>query len=561
MDNILLAQELVSGYNRRHLSSRCAIKVDIMKAFDSVNWRYLFIMMKTMGFPEKFLLWIRSCLQTAHYSFNINGSLCGFFRAKKGVRQGDPLSPYLFTIAMEGLSTLLREASLSGRVPFHPQCRRVALNHLCFADDLLIFTKGSAQAIVQVKAVLQHFYRVSGLNCNPTKCEIYFGGESVLYKSNALALSGFQEGKLPVRYLGLPLLAGKLSSSEIDILVDKITKRIRSWRAKKLTYAGRLQLLNFVILGIVQYWMQLFVLPKQALKRIQKICSQFLWHGTDEGRAKVAWEYISLPKQEGGLGVKDLGAWNQACSIRLLWLFLMNSGTLWVAWMNEYKCRQHDLWSFRVQYNSSWAWRKLLKLRDVISLWMKKQNGKVYWDSKEMMVYSIRRVWETLRNKAPKVSWYKLVWGRNCPPRFSLIVWLILKKAIITKDKLQKWGKIRDASCPLCDLSIESREHLFVHCSYSRCLAEDLRCNLLLHPDWETMVSAMTQVGSTRTRERHALLWCLLLTFIWKERCGLIHGVQRRPPAQVADLVRADLQFIASGNRGVRDTLVELGYL
>ncbi|CAL1377821.1 unnamed protein product [Linum trigynum] len=209
--------------------------------------------------------------------------------------------------------------------------------------------------------------------------------------------------------MGLPLLAGKLSSTEIDILVERITKRIKSWRARKLSYAGRLQLLNSVLLGIVQYWMQLFILPKQALKRIQKICSQFLWHGIDEGKAKVVWEYVALPKQEGGLGVKDLGAWNQACSIRLLWHFLMNSGTLWVAWMNEYKCRKQDLWSFRVQYSSSWAWRKLLKLRNVISPWMKKQNGTVFWESNEMAVYSVRRVWETLRIRAPKVSWYNLV--------------------------------------------------------------------------------------------------------------------------------------------------------
>ncbi|CAL1376735.1 unnamed protein product [Linum trigynum] len=246
-----MAQELVSGYNRRYLSSRCAIKVDIMKAFDSVNWRYLFFMMSAMGFPATFLKWIRSCLQTAHYSINVNGSLCGFFKARKGVRQGDPLSPYLFTIAMEGLSTMLTEAGQSGVLPFHPLCKRVALNHLCFADDLLIFTKGSAQAIMQVKVILQRFHQISGLNSNPAKCEIYFGGDSILYKTNALSLTRFKEGKLPVRYLGLPLLSGKLSSVEIDSLVDKITKRIKSWQAKKLSYAGRLQLLNSVLLGVV----------------------------------------------------------------------------------------------------------------------------------------------------------------------------------------------------------------------------------------------------------------------------------------------------------------------
>ncbi|CAL1413008.1 unnamed protein product [Linum trigynum] len=211
--------------------------------------------MYAMGFPVTILKWIKSCLQTAHYSINVNGSLCGFFRSRKGVCQGDPLSPYLFTIAMEGLSTMLTEAGQSGVLPFHLKCKRVALNHLCFADDLLIFTRGSAQAIMQAKGILQRFYHISGLNSNPAKCEIYFGGDSILYKHNALALTGFQEGNLPVHYRGLPLLSGKLSSVEIDSLVEKIKKRIRSWRSKKLSYVGRLQLLNSVILGAVQFWM------------------------------------------------------------------------------------------------------------------------------------------------------------------------------------------------------------------------------------------------------------------------------------------------------------------
>ncbi|CAL1413095.1 unnamed protein product [Linum trigynum] len=150
---------------------------------------------------------------------------------------------------------MLMAASQSGLIPFHPQCQRISLNHMCFADDILVFTTRSAQAILQVKEVnLKYkFYLLSGIKSNPSKCEIYFGGEAIKYKSNALLLSGFKEGELPVRYLGLPLMSGKLSSTEVDILVDKFTKRVKSWRAKKLTYVGRLQLINSVLLGVVQY--------------------------------------------------------------------------------------------------------------------------------------------------------------------------------------------------------------------------------------------------------------------------------------------------------------------
>ncbi|CAL1357065.1 unnamed protein product [Linum trigynum] len=163
------------------------------------------------------------------------------------------------------------------------------------------------------------------------------------------------------------------------------------------------------------------------------------------------------------------------------------------------------------------------------SPWMQEHNGTVFWDSKAMDVYSVR-----LRNRAPKVLWYKLVWDRNCPPRFSLIVWLIMRKAIVTRDKLLKWGKTRDASCPLCGLAVENRDHLFVQCLFSRRLAAAMKCNLLLHTDWDTMVNSMIIVGNTRAGEWHALVWCMLLTFIWKERCGVTHGSPCRTPEQVA---------------------------
>ncbi|CAL1355188.1 unnamed protein product [Linum trigynum] len=97
------------------------------------------------------------------------------------------------------------------------------------------FTEGSAQAICRVHGLLNEFYILSGLKCNPSKCEVYFGGQYVLFKSNALQMSGFQEGKLPVRYLGLPLFYRKLSSTDCDKLVAKITTKIGTWRAKQLS--------------------------------------------------------------------------------------------------------------------------------------------------------------------------------------------------------------------------------------------------------------------------------------------------------------------------------------
>ncbi|CAL1351994.1 unnamed protein product [Linum trigynum] len=214
---------------------------------------------------------------------------------------------------MEPLSSMLNRAVLTRQIPFHPQCKAIGLTRLSFADDLLIFTEGSSQALECLRNVLDVFYRLSGLRCNPLKCEVFFGGMAERSKQLAQDRSGFKEGRLSVRYLGVPLQSGSLSSIDCNLLIDKLASRIRSWRANKLTYAGKLQLISSVLYSITQFWMTVFMLPKKVINRIQKVCSDFLWYGEGTGRAKARWDLICLPKKEGGLGLRDLYTWNVAC--------------------------------------------------------------------------------------------------------------------------------------------------------------------------------------------------------------------------------------------------------
>ncbi|CAA0805658.1 DNAse I-like superfamily protein [Striga hermonthica] len=118
--NILLAQEMVQGYSRRHLSPRCAIKVDLRKAYDSISWDFLEEILRERGFPLCFCSCIMACITTTRFSLMVNGELTGFFEGKRGLRQGDPIAPYLFTLVMEYLSRALRIASLSSESRFHP---------------------------------------------------------------------------------------------------------------------------------------------------------------------------------------------------------------------------------------------------------------------------------------------------------------------------------------------------------------------------------------------------------------------------------------------------------
>jgi len=174
-DNIHLVQEL-RHYNRKISSPRCIIKIDFKKAFDSVQWPFLRELLHMLGFPELFVHLVMRCVETTSFSVAINGDLYGFFPGRSGVRQGDPLSPYLFVVCMEYFSKMLNLASLSPDFRFHPKCGPFGIHHLAFADDVLLLCRGDRSSINILLQQLVLFGQTSGLQVNAEKSFIYFGG-------------------------------------------------------------------------------------------------------------------------------------------------------------------------------------------------------------------------------------------------------------------------------------------------------------------------------------------------------------------------------------------------
>jgi hypothetical protein len=301
-DHIFLAYELTKGYSRKGGTPKCMLQLDLQKAYDTVDWHALHHILKEIGLPDQFTRWVMLCVTTVSYKFNIHGRHTSFMKARRGLRQGDPISPLLFVIVMEYLH---RKLQLLSQVPdfnFHSKCENLGIINLSFADDLLIFTRGDVKSVELVMAKLQDFSRSTGLFVNPSKCKVYYGGVADHEKDVIGQATSFAAGSLPFRYLGVPLTSKKLSIHHYMPLIDRIVDRIRNWSAKLLSYAGRLQLIRSVIFAVTNYWMQCLPLPKKVIQKINAICRSFLWSGGDvvTRKAPVAWDQVCTSKAHGG---------------------------------------------------------------------------------------------------------------------------------------------------------------------------------------------------------------------------------------------------------------------
>ncbi|GJT92641.1 hypothetical protein Tco_1081486 [Tanacetum coccineum] len=334
-NNILLTQELMHNYHLDRGSPRCAFKVDIQKAYDTVDWGFLEKILIGFGFHDRMVKWIMECVTTSSYSICINGSLYGYFKGKRGLRQGDPLSPYLFTMVMEVLTLMLqRKVQESNSFTYHRYCSELELINLCFADDLFLFAYEDINSACIIKEALDEFTMASGLTLSLPKSTTYFCNVLNHVKIAILNVLPFEEGCLPVKYLGVPLVSSRLLNRDCKELVEKVQARIQDWKNKSLSIAGRLQLVKSVIGSMHIFWASVFMLPSRILCDLEKIMRSFLWsQDMRRGQSKVAWEVVCLPKDKGGLGLRRLDHFNKALMVSHIWKLLSLKESLWVKWM------------------------------------------------------------------------------------------------------------------------------------------------------------------------------------------------------------------------------------
>ncbi|XP_019240695.1 PREDICTED: uncharacterized protein LOC109220693 [Nicotiana attenuata] len=173
VQNILICQDLVKLYNRKKSTRKCLIKIDLKKEYDSVEWGFVEEMLHALDFPSRFIKWTMVCISTTQYSMALNGGIYGCINGRRGLRQGDPISPLLFVICMEYFTRIMQWVATLDGFAIHTKCKSLKLNHLCFSDDVLMFYKGDYQSVLLMLRGLQTFSNAFGLSKNAGKSNVY----------------------------------------------------------------------------------------------------------------------------------------------------------------------------------------------------------------------------------------------------------------------------------------------------------------------------------------------------------------------------------------------------
>ena len=261
------------------------MKLDFEKAYDTIDWESVDSVLKEMGFGVRWRKWIEVCLTTARISILFNGSPCKPFKMGRGLRQGDPLSPFLFVLVAEVLNKVMVKASNIGLFQgLKVGGKREKLTHLQFADDTLLFCEANEMYLQHIKRILLSFQTYSGLAVNYSKSAILVFGKEEEWANEIARQLECRLVQLPITYLGVPLGSNMRKVSSWQCVIDKIQNRLNSWKGKCISRAGRVVLIKAVLSSLPIYYLSLFKHPTKVAQEINKIQRRFLWSGQKNGR-------------------------------------------------------------------------------------------------------------------------------------------------------------------------------------------------------------------------------------------------------------------------------------
>jgi hypothetical protein len=248
LEGVLVLHETIHELHHKKLDG-VLLKIDFEKAYDKVNWSFLQQAMRMKGFDPKWCRWIHDFVSRGSVGIRVNDDIGHYFQTKKGLRQGDPLSPILFNIVADMLAIIIQRAKEDGQVDgLIPHLVDGGVSILQYADDTIIFMENNLEKALNMKLILYLFEQLSGLKINFHKSEIYCFGRAKEIEGEYKELFGCEAGSFPFKYLGIPIHYRKLRNGEWKPVEDRFENKLGNWMGKLLSYGDRLILINSVLI-------------------------------------------------------------------------------------------------------------------------------------------------------------------------------------------------------------------------------------------------------------------------------------------------------------------------
>ncbi|GKA24778.1 RNA-directed DNA polymerase, eukaryota, partial [Tanacetum coccineum] len=357
LDGPFILDELIQWCKSKRKQTMI-FKVDFEKAYDSVRWDYLDDVLKKFGFGSKWRHWIHNCLQSSKGSILVNGSPTGEFQFRKGLKQGDPLSPFLFLLIMESLHLSFQNVVNEGLFKGVSVSSSLQLSHLFYADDVIFMGQWSESNIHTIVLALDCFYKASGLRLNLHKSKLIgIAVEDELVSRAALKM-GCSTLKSPFSYLGITVGGSMSRIKAWDDIVEKLQARLSKWKMNTLSTGGRLTLIKSVLGSTPIYYMSMYKVPSQVLKYLEGGRRNFFIGADPKKEKKMSWfkwSRVLASKEKGGLGVSSLFALNRALLFKWMWRFHNDKNALWSRFIHALHGNSGGINKrSKVSYSSNW---------------------------------------------------------------------------------------------------------------------------------------------------------------------------------------------------------------
>ncbi|KAH9783694.1 reverse transcriptase domain-containing protein [Citrus sinensis] len=463
-ENIVIAQEVVHSMRKKTGSTGfMAIKVDLEKAYNRLSWEFISDTLREARIPSDLIQVIMACITSVTMRVLWNGEATDEFSPSQGIRQGCPLSPYLFVLCIERLSHGIHNAISAGKWrPIGLSRHGTRLSHLFFADDLLLLAEATVEQARVISTVLAEFCACSNAKVNTSKTLLYFsknmGARNVSAISGLLGFSvTFDLGK----YLGVPLHHSRVSTNMYQGIIDKVEKRLSGWNASHLSLAGRITLAQSVLQAIPIYVMQIVSLPRGVCEKIDRACRRFIWSGSSPHEA--------LASRRWSLG--------DGQSARFLWDLWVTDTVPLIAYATTtipvgiLDCKVADL----VDVNGAWCWHRfdrylpnhiILQIAALQPPSHMKDMDTFFWAHSKHGVFSTSSAYLALSEYDPKSAdrdW-QLVWKWKGPQSVRIFLWQAFHAGLKTKAELARRHLPISPCCDRCGAVCEDITHALRDC-------------------------------------------------------------------------------------------------